>query len=43
MLDITDMENVDHFIREAAEIIKFLDFLHELNYGEILTYIFGQK
>ena len=37
------MESVIHFNSEVAEKIEFLDFLHELNYGKISTYILERK
>ncbi len=43
LLDVTDMESVVHFNSEIAEKIEFLDFLHELNYGEISNYILERK
>jgi len=43
LLDVTDMESVVHFNSEVAEKIEFLDFLHELNYGKISTYILERK
>ena len=43
LLDVTDMESVVHFNSEVAEKLEFLDFLHELNYGKISTYILERK
>ena len=43
LLDVTDMESVVHFNTEVAEKLEFLDFLYELNYGEISTYILERK
>jgi hypothetical protein len=43
LLDVTDMESVVHFSSEVAEKLEFLDFLHELNYGKISTYILERK
>ncbi len=39
LLDVTDMESVVHFNSEVAKKIEFLDFLFELNYGEISSHI----
>jgi Histidine kinase-, DNA gyrase B-, and HSP90-like ATPase len=43
LLDITDMESVVHFNTEVAEKLAFLDFLHELNYGDIAKHIPERK
>lgn len=43
ILEMTDMESVVHFNSEVAEKLEFLDFLHELNYGNISTCILERK
>lgn len=43
LLDITDLESVVQFNTEVAEKLEFLDFLHELNYGQISTHILERK
>jgi len=35
LLDKTDMEDVVHFASQVSEKLEFLDFLHELTYGNI--------
>jgi len=39
LLGKTDLEDVVHFASLVSEKLEFLDFLHELNYGEISGYI----
>lgn len=39
LFEITDLESVVHFNSEVAKKIEFLDFLYELNYGQISTYV----
>jgi len=39
LLDKTDLEDVVHFASVVADKLEFLDFLHELNYGEIAKYV----
>ncbi len=43
LLDITDLPSLVHFSSEVAEKLEFLDFLHEINYGDIATYILERK
>lgn len=43
LLEITDMESVVQFNTEVAEKLEFLDFLHEINYGKIASYILERK
>lgn len=43
LLDMTDMESVVQFNTEVAEKLEFLDFLHEINYGKIASYILERK
>jgi hypothetical protein len=38
-LDKTDLEDVIHFANLVADKLEFLQFLHELTYGEISTYL----
>jgi hypothetical protein len=39
LLDKTDLEDVIHFANLVADKLEFLQFLHELTYGEISTYL----
>ena len=39
LLQQTDLEDVVHFASQVSEKIAFLDFLHELTYGEISKYL----
>jgi len=39
LLGKTDLEDVVHFASLVSEKLEFLDFLHELNYGDISKYI----
>ena len=39
LLDKTDLEDVVHFASIVADKLEFLDFLHELTYGEISDYV----
>ncbi|MEY4538254.1 MAG: hypothetical protein RLZZ306_11, partial [Bacteroidota bacterium] len=39
LLERTDLESVVHFASKVAEKLEFLDFLHELTYGEISKHI----
>lgn len=39
LLEKTDIEDVVHFTNLVANKIEFLQFLHELTYGEISTYL----
>ncbi len=43
LLDSTDIESVVHFNSEIAEKIEFLNFLHDLNYGDIAEFIPERK
>ena len=43
LLEVTDLENIVHFNSEVAEKLEFLDFLHEINYGDISKYILERK
>lgn len=43
LLESTDMESVVHFNSEVAEKLEFLDFLHEINYGDVSTHIPERK
>lgn len=39
LLGKTELEDVVHFASLVSEKLEFLDFLHELNYGKIASYI----
>lgn len=39
LLDKTEIEDVVHFANLVSEKIEFLDFLHELTYGKISSYL----
>jgi hypothetical protein len=39
LLEKTDLEDVVHFTSLVSEKLEFLDFLHELTYGEIAKYL----
>ena len=39
LLQKTDLEDVVHFASKVSEKLEFLEFLHELTYGEISKYI----
>lgn len=39
LLQKTDLEDVVHFASKVSEKLEFLDFLHELTYGELSKYL----
>lgn len=39
LLEKTELEEVVHFASKVSEKLEFLDFLHELTYGEIAKYL----
>jgi hypothetical protein len=43
LLDSTDIESVVHFNSEIAEKIQFLNFLHDINYGDISQFVAERK